>query len=229
VASPIVFIALPPASANIPAPPKGWVPRPGEDYRGTLPKAAELTDLAAAITDLQRFANFGQMFGTLVPPVDQIIHLLQAGLEWSSMRIATADWDVFAAAQEGLSWGAIRVVMEALRTAFDMAAANNGTLVTMYPSLASVLAAQQVIARKAATTRAANKADVAAGKPPSHGKVGKATTRAAEKAALKAQQAAEAAAKAAPPVATPAPAAQVTPAAAATPPNATNGAGTTGH
>ncbi|MGO9708926.1 MAG: hypothetical protein ACLQBL_08690 [Polyangiaceae bacterium] len=182
----IEFIALPPASANIPAPPTGWVPRPGADYRGTQPKAGELTNIEGAISDLQRFTNFAQVLGSTVPPVDQIIHLFQAGSQWSAMRVATASWDVFAGAQEGLSWGAIRAVMAALRPSFDLAVQVNSGLATMYPSLASVLAAQQVIARKGASTRAANKADKAAGRVPSHGKVGKANQKRAAKAALEA-------------------------------------------
>jgi len=58
-----------------------------------------------------------------------------------------------------------------------------------------LLAAQQVIARKGASTRKANKESRAAGKPESHGKVGKARQTAAAKAALKAAN--EAAEKAA--------------------------------
>ena len=218
----IEFIALPPTSANIPAPPTGWVPRPGADYRGTQPKAGELTNIEGAISDLQRFTNFAQIFGSTVPPVDQIIHLFQAGSQWSAMRVATASWDVFAGAQEGLSWGAIHAVMTALRPSFDLAVQVNGGLAVMYPSLASLLAAQQVIARKGASTRAANKAEKAAGKLPSHGKVGKANQKRAAKAALEATTVS---------VAPPAPAqaqvstqAQAPAAATATPPAQTNGA-----
>jgi hypothetical protein len=179
------FIALPPASASIPAPPTGWVPRPGEDYRGKQPKAAELTNIEGAISDMIRFTNFATVLGNTVAPADQIIHLLQAGAAWSGIRVATASWDVYCSAQEGLAWTAIRGVMQTLRPSFDLAVQVNSAVSTMYPSLASLLAAQQVIARKGASTRAANKADVAAGKLPSHGKVGKARQRAAEKEALK--------------------------------------------
>jgi hypothetical protein len=202
----ISFIAMPP-DANIPSTPTGWVAGPAEDYRGSQPRAAELTNLEGAITDLQRFTNFTQVFGNTVPPPDQIIQLLQAGGAWSAMRVATAEWDGYAQAQEGLAWVAIRLVMAALRSAFDLALQANGSLATMYPSLTSLLTAQKVIARKGASTRAANKAAEAKGETPSHGKVGKARMKAAAKAALKATTASSAAtaqtvtAPASPPVA----------------------------
>jgi hypothetical protein len=79
--------------------------------------------------------------------------------------------------------------MALLRGAFDLATQVNGSLTTMYPSLASFLAAQQLIARKGASTRAANNAAKAAGKPETHGKVGKTRSKAAAKAALAAQSA----------------------------------------
>ena len=188
----IVFIGLPPASASIPVPPKGWTPRPGEDYRGTQPKKGELSTLGGAIGDLERFTDFTTVLGATVPPLDHVMQLLVAGNAWSTMLAATAAWDVYAGAQEGMAWGAIRGVMDKLRPSFDLAVSMNSALATKYPALTSLLGVQKVIARKAASTRAANKTEKAAGKPETHGKVGKARQRAAEKAALEAANAAAA-------------------------------------
>ena len=197
----VVFIALPPANAHFPVPPQNSVARPGEDYRGTQPKKAELATLAAAIDDLNRFASqYTQVLGATAPPLEHVLQLFQAGSQWSASRIATASWDVYARGQEGLAWGGIRAVMDTLRPAFDLAVKGNRSLATMLPGLTSLLTAQKVIARKGASTRRANKADEAEGKLPTHGKVGKARKTAAAKAALAAttQSAAGAAAVATP-------------------------------
>jgi hypothetical protein len=182
-------IALPPANAYIPSRPKGWVPRPGEDYRGLQPKAGELTNIESAIEDLRRFTDYTKVLGTAAPGQDHVIQLLQACAAWSSMRAATEEWDVYSQAQEGLSWTALRLVMPLLRKSFDVGLANDGNLATQLPSLVSFLDAQKVIARKGASARVANSAEIAAGNPPSHGKAGKARQRAAQKAALEAQSA----------------------------------------
>jgi len=181
----VAFIAPPPSNATIPVPPSGWVPRPGEDYRGTQPKKAELSTVAGAIDDLRRFTSYyATTLGSTAPPLTHVIQLFEAGSQWSASRVATANWDVYARAQEGLAWGGIRALMDTLRPAFDLAVTNNSALATQFPSLTSLLTAQKVIARKGASTRRANDAKKAAGELPAHGKVGKARQRAAEKAAL---------------------------------------------
>jgi len=181
------FIAPPPADMNIPSPPQGWVAGPGDDFRGTQPKAAELATLAGAIEDLQRFAaRYQSTLGSGAPPFAHVLQVFTAGSQWSSSRVATENWDAFASAQEGLAWIGVRRVMDTLRPAFDLAAKSNTTLAVEFPSLTSLLAAQQVIARKGAAARKANKEDQAAGKAPTHGKVGKRRQTAAAKAALKA-------------------------------------------
>ena len=212
----LVFIALPPANANIPSAPKGWTNRSGEDYRGSLPKKAELAALTGALADLKRFTDYAQVLGATAPPLEHVVQLLQAGAAWSSMRVSTAMWEVFSQAQEGLAWVAIREVIGTLRPSFDLAVTANRSLATRLPSLASLLDAQKVIARKSASTRRANKKADAEGNLPTHGKVGKARERAAGKAALAAQSATAPSAPSEAPAPTPA-----TPSAAAAPPAAT--------
>jgi hypothetical protein len=220
----VVPIAPPPAGANIPVSPKGWQAPLGADYRGTQPKNAELATIAGAIADLQRFTTYEQVLGTSVPSRADVIQLFTVANEWSTMRGATASWDIYAAAQEGLAWAAIRAVMETLRPAFDLASSANKSLATQLPSLAGLLDAQKVIARRSAATRAANKGEKAEGRPETHGKVGRSRARAAAKAALAAQQAASASAGAAGGAPGPAQAAEApaTPPAASTP-GTTNG------
>jgi len=106
------------------------------------------------------------------------------GSLWSSMRLATSEWDEYCVLQEGYAWRAIRATLLRLEQAFLLAAQANPQLVATYPGLSSLLGAKKVIAQKAASTRRLNKAAKANGQPETHGVVGKQRQRKAEKAAL---------------------------------------------
>jgi hypothetical protein len=173
----------PPADAKIPVPPATAVPTNGSDYRGVQPKVTEQAALSAALADLQKFSSYTQLLGGAAPPIAHVIVLLTLGVEWTGMRNATDAWDTYCRTQEGLVWAQIRLMMDRLKPAWDLAVGADATLITQFPGLASFLGAKKAIAQKAVSTRAANKKAIAEGKPPLHGAVGRERKRAAKNAA----------------------------------------------
>jgi hypothetical protein len=180
----VASLAPPPANAVIPSPNPGFVGMTGAQFVGITPKSTELSSLPLAIQDLQRFAAYAQTLGTTAPSYDQVLDVFTVANEWSTMRVATAAWDGYCVVQEGIAWRSMRMQMERLRPAFDLAVAGDPTIATQFPGLASFLGAKRAIARKSAATRLANNAAEANGEAPFHGTTGKKRKKAAEKAAL---------------------------------------------
>ena len=181
--TPLVYLDMPPADANIPAPPSSFVPGNSADYRPVLPRDAELRALPKAVNDMKNFTNYTQVLGETAPPYAQVLQALIVANAWSSMRTESAAWDAFCASQEGVSWTTLRAQMERLQPSFDLAASGTSNVGTLFPNLATLLGAKKVIARKGASTRKMNKEAEAKGEPQLHGNVGKKRKRAAEKAA----------------------------------------------
>jgi len=179
----IIFLDPPPASANIPSPPKDWVASSNADYRNLLPRKTELAALPGAIKDLTRFTTYTQTLGAAAPPVAHVLQSLTSASAWSSMRTVTSAWDQFSAAQEGVGWTMARSQMDLLRPIFSLAVSHDPQLAVELPSLAALLGAKQAIAQRAASTKKANAQAIAKGEQPTHGLVGKKRKRAAEKAA----------------------------------------------
>jgi len=221
-----IIFAPPPANAQIPAVPPNAAAGSGTSYRGVAPRMSELVALPLAVGNLEKFTDYTQRMGTAAPPYDEVTQLCEVVNSWSSMRAATEAWDAYCRDQEGIGWILMRAMMDRLQPAFMLAAKSDPSLVTKYSGLATLLGAKKAIATKGVATRKANKQSAAKGEPQTHGKVGKAKKRAAEKAALVTLQQQEAS----PPVASaPPPAVVTSPAAApATPPpplmNGVNGA-----
>jgi hypothetical protein len=214
-ATPATTYKVPPAGINIPSPPAGFVPTSGADYRGVMPKTAELAVLQDAVTEIQQCTDFTSIFGRTLPSVAVILGLFNSGAQWSSTRAKSEAFDDYCRTEEGLVWIEIRQMMAKIQPVFTQAVASDVTIGAQFSALGRLLGAQKAIAQRGVATRKANRAAKAKGEPATHGKVAKAKTKAAAKAALAAQNAAEAAATAAPVAASPAPV--VAPVATATP------------
>jgi hypothetical protein len=187
----LTFVTLPPANANIPTPPAGFVATNATDYRGIFPRKVEVAVLANAVTEVQRFTEFDQLFSKSVAPASSVAQIFDAAEKWSTMRNASTAWDLFCRTQEGLSWKAARVLITKLKPAYAVAVAGDSAIATQNPSLNALLGAASDSAKRGIATRAANKQAKAEGKPPTHGKANK-------KAAKLAAEVAAAAAKATP-------------------------------
>jgi hypothetical protein len=188
-APPSGFIAPPPPGANIPPVPTGFEPTTGANYRGVQPRTAELVALPLAIANLADFTTYATVMGTSAPPLTEVQQTFEVSNAWAAMRNASSAWDAYSRDQEGVAWTAMRALMARLKPAFDLAVKANPSIGTTYAGLGSLLGARTVIAQKSVATKKKNKQNVAEGKEPTHGEVGKARQKAAAKAALAAQNA----------------------------------------
>jgi len=181
---PAIYLTPPPANALIPGVPSYFVPDSGTNYRGVVPRKAELIALPLAVADLRKFANYAQVIGSTAPPYAEVLDTFDVTNQWSSMRTSSSAWDVFCRDQEGMCWGVMRPTMESLKSAFDLAVTRDPSLTAKLPGLAALLGVKQAIARKAVSTKRANKKALAEGKPATHGEVGKTRKKQSDKAIL---------------------------------------------
>jgi len=149
------LIAAPPVDANIPAPPKGYDPTDGTNYRGIQPRKAELVALPSALQDLGRFTTYAQVLGTTAPAFTQVQASLTVANEWSTMRNASTAWDAYCRDQEGMAWVSVHALLDRLRPSFELAASADAALTTEFTGLSSLLAVKKVIANKAAASAVA--------------------------------------------------------------------------
>jgi hypothetical protein len=155
------------------------------NYRGSLPRGAELAAATTALQDLARFTpTYAATLGSTAPPLDHFIEALTVASGWTSLRAESSAWDAYCITQEGMAWQAFRPLLDKLVAAFKLAVDSNKALLSEYPGLATLLGAKAQIAQKAASTRRLNNKAVAEGKLPYHGLVGKKRQRQAEKAAV---------------------------------------------
>jgi len=165
-----IFVKLPPADANIPVPQKGFVPTNGAEYRAVLPRKAETAVMADAVSEVQRFPEFSQVFGRTVPSQSAATQVLTAAEQWSTMRNASTNWDLYCRTQEGLAWKAARTLLTSMKGAFALASNVDDTLATQNPALVELFGVRGTIAQRAATTRKANRLAKLQGETPTHGK-----------------------------------------------------------
>jgi hypothetical protein len=183
-AAPIPAVAPPPTSANIPATPAGFSPASPGEFRNVVPRQAELAAMPQALTDLSKFTDFDALFAGIGLTQSEVTVCLTMASDWSTMRVATTQWDRYCVLQEGYAWRAARAALVRLGQAFLLAAQANPKLVASYPGLSSLLGVKKAIAQKGASTRRLNNAAKAKGEPQIHGIVGKKRQRRAAKAAL---------------------------------------------
>ncbi|HEY2511404.1 MAG TPA: hypothetical protein VGI39_11135 [Polyangiaceae bacterium] len=178
------LLPLPP-SLITPAPPQGYEPTTGDNFRGVKPWAAELVLLPKAVEDLARFASeYASVLGSSAPPIAHVVVALTVAGQWSTERAASAAWDGYCRDQEGSAWLLINGIMERLRPAFALAVKADPSIGSTYPSLRELIEVRKVSALKGVSTRQRNKKALAEGKPATHGAAGRARQKRAAKAAL---------------------------------------------
>jgi hypothetical protein len=211
-------IQLPPKVA-VPVPPEGYDPNVTVDYRSAQPRQGELTSIAGAAKEVGAFPDWVGVFGKTAPPAASVEQGFTAASQWSTLLVATTLWFNYVRASTALAWQDSRALVEGLKAPYDLACSSDPTLATANPSLTRLLGNAKAISKKAVATRKANAQAVKEGKPPTHGKVGKARKKRAAAAAYDAATTAPASAP--PPVTVPAAPSPAVPPSAA--PVATNG------
>jgi hypothetical protein len=187
-ASSVVFVQQPPKDAKIPTPPAGFVPTAGTDSRGLLPKKAHMAAIPDALSELDRFTDFTQVFGMTAPPLAYTKQTLSAAGNWSLQRAQLRSWDLYCRTQEGMAWRGARQLIDRMAPAFALATATDSTVAQRYPGFARLFSASKQIAQKGVATRKANAKLKAEGKTPTKGFAAKAKQKQTAKSLLEAAQ-----------------------------------------
>ena len=186
--TPSLAYIQPPPAVSIPPIPEGFVPLSSLQFRGQLPRKEELAVMPGVVSEMTRFTDYAAVFGRTAPSHAAADQTLSAAYQWSALRAKLTGWEVYCQTQEALAWVQARALMEKLGPAFALAAASDGSLGTNYPSLVRLFGTPKAIAKRGVAVRAANKAEIAAGRAPFKGAAGKRRKTAAAKAALAAEE-----------------------------------------
>ena len=149
-----VLVSHPSLTAAFPTPPAGFVPTSAAEYRGLLPKLAEVSALPQAVDELRLLGgDYVSLFGKAAAAAQPVLAALDAASQWSRSRRAAEEWAAYARVQEGLAWKGARRIVEGMKRPFDLAAAHDPSVLTSYPGLARLLGVGKDIAKRALAAR----------------------------------------------------------------------------
>jgi hypothetical protein len=166
---PATLVPRPPP-VTVPKPPAGFDPANMPSFASSFPKSEELAALAAAVAELAAFADYTSELGRMAPPQAQVVEVLEAAGEWSSMLAASRLWALYVLYGTGSTWQSAHVLMNRLKRPFQLAVDADPTLASKFPATTRLLGAARAVAQKANATKAANKKARANGEPEVHGK-----------------------------------------------------------
>ena len=168
-------VAAPPP-VTLPSVPIGFVPVNPADLRGFRVLASQVAAVPDALAELQDFSNYTSLFGITAPDAVQLTERVTVAYEWTVQTSQTAAWYRYSQSQQGTAWKDALILLEALKPPFDLAATANPGLLSQYPAIARLLGAKTIVAKRAASSRARNKA--AKAKVAASGSAGSASTQA---------------------------------------------------
>jgi hypothetical protein len=177
-----------PPVLQIPSPPQGFVPTPGADYRGLLPRRSQMVAMPEVLNEMSNFPDWVAIFGATAPSLAEVKQTVGGAGSWTLLRKQLTAYDHYCRTEEGRAWMAAQPILGRLTPAFALAVAGNAAIATKYPGFASLLSARKGIAKKGVSTKKANKKLEAEGKAPTKGGVGKKRVKQEEKALLTAAQ-----------------------------------------
>jgi len=151
--TPAVMSTAPP-DITIPAPPAGFVPVDFGNYRGSRPKAAQITALPDVILELQASeASYGAVFGSAVPSATDLADTLAVASRWTALRVALQAFLLYARSLEAITWKYGFSEIDKVDAVFQAIATQNPAALAGFPALARLLDVPKAIAVKAAATR----------------------------------------------------------------------------
>ena len=153
----VVSPSLQPPTVTLPAVPKGFVPVILKQYRGAHPKAAQITALPDAITELQQSAtSYANVFGAGVPTASRLAADLSTASQWTALRVELESFLVYVKSNEAITWKAGLAEIDQLDGVFKAIAGRNAALLAPFPALQKLLVVPETIGQAAAVTRARN-------------------------------------------------------------------------
>jgi hypothetical protein len=106
--------------------------------------------------ELAQFNDYEAVFGRTAPPVAGITQALEAASQWTALLADSSEWLGYVKSQEGMAWKDTLTLVDNLKAPFELASTHDPSLLSRYPSLARLLGAAKVIAKRGAATRKRN-------------------------------------------------------------------------
>ena len=156
-AVPAAILANQPPTVILPGIPPGFVPVHLGDYRGTHPRAGQVTATPGAIQELEASTSYQATFGPAAPPAAQLAGELTIASEWTALRIKIEAFLVYVKSFEAITWKTALADLDRLDAIFQVILAQNPALVAGFPELAKLLDVQKTIGQRSAASRVRNK------------------------------------------------------------------------
>jgi len=158
-----------PPAATLPPVPDGFVEPNPWDFQGYRPLASHIAALPDALTELQSFADYADVFGITAPDRAQLLQRVAAAAEWTAVLAQAAAWRAYVTSQEAVAWKDALLLVQALKAPFELASRASPALRSRCPALARLLGARKAVARRAAATRALRRGALARDEDAIHG------------------------------------------------------------
>lgn len=149
------YVLVAPPHASVPRVPDGFK-APDRPIRFQNPTAQQLRDAGDAAAEL-RSPSYATDFGGVAPDQGDITAALSSAKAWSDELEAADAWRAYVKVQRDLSWQRAFQILKDFRPIFEVALAQRTKLAELYVQTKAFLEVWNVIAEKAAETRAANK------------------------------------------------------------------------
>ncbi len=147
-------LSIAPPDVTLPAIPAGFTPVDLRNYRGTHPKAAQVTALPDAITELESSTTYASTFGPAAPPVATLTIDLAIASRWTTLRTAVQAFLIYVKSNEAITWKTGLAELDQLNAAYKVVVAQNPAIATAYPATTRLLDVPKVLAARATATRA---------------------------------------------------------------------------
>ncbi len=138
----------------LPTVPAGFVPVNQKNYRGDHPKAAQITALPDAITELETSSSYAAVFGAAAPAATQLAADLTTAQSWTALRIPLVAFVQYVRSNEAVAWKTAMTGIDGISAAFKVLAAQNPTVAAQFPALQRLVDVPKVIAARGAATKA---------------------------------------------------------------------------
>ncbi len=145
-----------PPVVNIPLTPSGFVPVDLNDYRGSHPKAGQLTVVPFVITELANSTSYEATFGPAAPPSSKLVSELTIPSQWTAMRVAVEEFLVYTKSLEAITWKSALADLDTVNALFQIIQKQNASLTAAFPELAKMLDVTKVIAQRSRASRVRN-------------------------------------------------------------------------
>lgn len=127
------------------------------NYRGSHPKAAQVTAVPDAVLELTSSSSYEALFGSSAPPAAQLAAELATASQWTAMRVATESFLRYVKSLEAITWKTGLADLDKLNALFKVVETQDPVAIAAFPATQRLFDVDKVIGQKANAARLRNK------------------------------------------------------------------------